>query len=201
MYCSAVVTSVVVVAVHVHLYEFCTVYICSPANLQTIQFCKVSSRFEADNIKHASSLLRFLNCWSWQRRNRSKSTKFPQVSKLIKKEAILRDFRQEWKVECRADGLAPTCFVIVPFYACYALCLPWKKWSMEVWKLNFRQYERMDKLSLLRRSWDRVKVKSEKITQGESQKREDAGARKGRKVANNVFQCFSNVLWLRRVNK
>ena len=35
-----------------------------------------------------------------------------------------------------------------------------------------------------------MKVKSEKITQGESQKREDAGARKGRKVANNVFPMF-----------
>ena len=31
----------------------------------------------------------------------------------------------------------------------------------------------------------------EKIREGESQKREDAGARKGRKVRNTVFfQCF-----------
>ena len=32
----------------------------------------------------------------------------------------------------------------------------------------------------------------------ESQKKEDAGARKGRKVAKH---CFSNDLWLRRVEK
>ena len=35
------------------------------------------------------------------------------------------------------------------------------------------------------RSSDRVKVRSEKTRQGESQKREDAGARKGREVAKH----------------
>ena len=39
----------------------------------------------------------------------------------------------------------------------------------------------------------------EKIREGESQKGEDAGARKGRNVAKRCV--FSNVLWLRRVEK
>ena len=46
--------------------------------------------------------------------------------------------------------------------------------SKEVWKLNFRQYGQM-----------------EKIRDGERQKREDAGARKGRKGAKHcVFPMF-----------
>ena len=41
------------------------------------------------------------------------------------------------------------------------------------------------------RNWDVEKVRREKIRDGESQKREDAGARKGREVAKHcVFQCF-----------
>ena len=41
------------------------------------------------------------------------------------------------------------------------------------------------------RNSDAEKVRREKIRDGESQKREDAGARKGRKVAKHcVFQCF-----------
>ena len=45
------------------------------------------------------------------------------------------------------------------------------------------------------RNSDVEKVRRENIRDGESQKREDAGARKGREVAKN---CFSNVLSLRR---
>ena len=41
--------------------------------------------------------------------------------------------------------------------------------------------------------------RSEKISDGESQKREDAGARKGREVA--IHCVFSNDLGLRRVEK
>ena len=43
------------------------------------------------------------------------------------------------------------------------------------------------------------KSRSEKIRDGESQKKEDAGARKGREVA--IHCVFSNDLWLRRVEK
>ena len=43
------------------------------------------------------------------------------------------------------------------------------------------------------------KVRREKIRDGESQKREDAGARKGREVAKHCV--FSSVLWLRRVEQ
>ena len=66
----------------------------------------------------------FLNFWTWQRQKRTNSAGLPQCLKLttsktkqfcetsstfeidnIKNEAILRDFLQKWKVECRADGL------------------------------------------------------------------------------------------------
>ena len=43
------------------------------------------------------------------------------------------------------------------------------------------------------------KSRSEKIRDGESQRRQDAGARKGREVA--IHCVFSNDLWLRRVEK
>ena len=33
----------------------------------------------------------------------------------LENEAILRDFLQKWKVECRADGLVPMCFAIFTF--------------------------------------------------------------------------------------
>ena len=47
------------------------------------------------------------------------------------------------------------------------------------------------------RNSDVEKGSREKIRDGESQKREDAGARKGRKVAKH---CFSSVLWRRLAN-
>jgi len=44
--------------------------------------------------------------------------------------------------------------------------------------------------------------RSEKIEKRKSQKKEDAGARKGSKVAIHcVFPCFSNDLWPWRVEK
>ena len=49
------------------------------------------------------------------------------------------------------------------------------------------------------RNSDVEKVRREKIRDGESQKREDAGARKGRKVAKHCV--LFTVMWLRRVEK
>ena len=45
---------------------------------------------------------------------------------------------------------------------------------------------------------DEKAVSREKSQKRKDQKKEDAGARKGRKVAKH---CFSNDLWLRRVEK
>ena len=64
---------------------------------------------------HCARRLQFL---SWAT---SKTKEFCETSSMfqvdnIKNEAILRDFFQEWKVECRADGLIPLCFVIVPLH-------------------------------------------------------------------------------------
>ena len=86
----------------------------------------------------------------------------------------------EWKKRLKASEMV--------VYGCIFIC------SKEVWKLNFRQYGQMEKRSQeeartgrkseVRRS-EREKVRSEKIKKGENQKREDAGARKGRKVARH----------------
>ena len=44
----------------------------------------------------------------------------------IKSKAILRDFLQKWKVECRADGLVPMRFAIFPVHLSKLLRLPRK---------------------------------------------------------------------------
>jgi len=44
----------------------------------------------------------------------------------IKNAAILRDFLQKWKVECRADSLVPMRFAIFPFHLFKVLRLPRK---------------------------------------------------------------------------
>ena len=64
---------------------------------------------------HSARRLQFL---SW---TTSKTKEFCETSSMfqvdnIKNEAILRDVFQEWKVECRADGLVPLCLVIVPLH-------------------------------------------------------------------------------------
>jgi len=74
------------------------------------QFCETSSIFELDNVKttqvcETSSIFEIDN---------------------IKNEAILRDFLQEWKVECRADSLVPMCFAIFPFHLSKVLRVPRK---------------------------------------------------------------------------
>ena len=63
--------------------------------------------------------------------------------------------------------------------------------SKEVEKLNFRQYGQM-------KSRAGQRQREEKVQRRKSQKKEDADARKGRKVA---IHCFSNDLWFRRVEK
>ena len=44
----------------------------------------------------------------------------------MKNKAILRDFLQKWKVECRADGLVPMQFAIFPLHLCKVLGMPRK---------------------------------------------------------------------------
>ena len=44
----------------------------------------------------------------------------------IKNARILRDFRQKWKVQCRADGLVPLRFAIFPVHLSKLLRLPRK---------------------------------------------------------------------------
>ena len=85
----------------------------------------------------------FLSFWTWQHQKRSNSARLPEFLHLttsktkqfcetssifeldnIKNEAILRDFLQKWKVECRAVGLVPMRFAIFPLHLSKLLQLP-----------------------------------------------------------------------------
>ena len=82
--------------------------------------------FELDNIKKRSTsarLAQILNLTT------SKTKQFCETSSIfeadsIKNNAILRDFLQKWKVECRADGLVPMRFAIFPIHLSKVLRLP-----------------------------------------------------------------------------
>ena len=86
--------------------------ICLSASLKTKLFCETAAVFELDNIRSATIFARrphFLNLTT------SRMEQFCETFSIfeagnIKNEAILRDFLQKWKVECRADGLLPMRF-------------------------------------------------------------------------------------------
>ena len=86
-----------------------------------------------------------LSFWTWQHQKHCNSARHLQFSNLttsttkqfcetfsileidsIKNEAILRDFLQKWKVECRADGLVPMRFAIFALHLSKVLRLPRK---------------------------------------------------------------------------
>ena len=70
-------------------------------------------------------------------------------------------------------------------------------YSKEVWKSNFRQYGEMEK-----QRWEESGRRRKEVRGSEkrkSEKKEDAGARKGKKVT--IHCVFSNDLWLQRVEK
>ena len=96
-------------------------------------------------LENEAILPDFLSFWTWQHQKRSNSARLPPFLHLttsktkqvcetssfsevdnIKNEAILRDFLQKWKVECRADGLVPTRFAIFPLHLSKVLRLPRK---------------------------------------------------------------------------
>ena len=67
----------------------------------------------------------------------SKTKQFCETSSFlkldnIKNEAILRDFLQKWKVECRADGLVPMPFAIFPVHLPKAIAPASKKWCQVI---------------------------------------------------------------------
>ena len=74
---------------------------------------------------NSARLLRFLN-WTT-----SETKQFCETSSIfeldnIKNKAILRDFLQKWKIECRADSLVPMRFAIFPVHLSTVLHLPRK---------------------------------------------------------------------------
>ena len=100
---------------------------------------------KVDNIKNAAILHDFLIFQTWQHQKRNNSAWLPDFSKLrtsktkqfcenssifefdnIKNKAILRDFLQKWKVECRADSLVPMRFTIFPLHLSKVLRVPQK---------------------------------------------------------------------------
>ena len=76
-----------------------------------------------------------------------------QVDK-IKNEAILRDFLQKWKVDCKADGLVPLRFAIFPLHLSEVLRLPQKSdaKSYEVLHLSGKIISDAPKRNALRKS-------------------------------------------------
>ena len=94
---------------------------------KTKQFCETSSFWTWRHPKRSNSarLPQFLNLTT------SKTKQFCGTSSIfeldnIKNEAILRDFLQTWKGECRADGLVPVRFAIFPLHLSTVLRLPGK---------------------------------------------------------------------------
>ena len=72
------------------------------------EFCETSSNFERGKVKNEAILRDVLNFRSWQHQN----------------EPTLGDFLQKSKSECRADGLVPMRFAILPCHLSKALRLP-----------------------------------------------------------------------------
>ena len=131
--CSSLYSGVVQLQLSIYLSIFLHLFIylsfCLSVYLsidRSISLCK----FENEAI-----LRDFLIFWTWQHQKRSNSARIPQLFNLttsktkqfcqtfsifevgnIKNEAILRDFLQKWKVECRADGLIPKRFAIFPLH-------------------------------------------------------------------------------------
>ena len=132
---------------------------CLSASLKTKLFCETSSFFEVDNIKTKQ----FCKTSSFfevdPHQKRSNSARPPHFSKLttsqtkqfcetssifqlgnIKNKAILRDFLQKWKVECRANSFVPKRFAIFQVHLSKVLRLPRKS--------DARSYEVQNHLSL-----------------------------------------------------
>ena len=104
------------------------------------------------SLKTKASARDFLNLWTWQDQKRFNSVRLPQLlssttskTKLfcenssifqvdnIKNEAILRDLLQQWKVECRADGLVPVVFFCDFSSPCLQAIAPGtKKWGQVI---------------------------------------------------------------------
>ena len=115
-------------SIYLSIYLSICLSICLSASVKTKLFWETSSVFELDNIKTAAIQRDFLNFCTWQRQKRSNSVRLPDFCKLTtsKNEAILRDFLQKWKVECRADSLVPMRFAIFRFHLSKLLRLPRK---------------------------------------------------------------------------
>ena len=84
------------------------------ASLKAKLFCETSSVFKLDNIKNAAIQRDFLNFCTWQHQKQSHSARLPHFL----------SWQQNWKLECRADGLVPMRFAIFPVHLSKLLRLP-----------------------------------------------------------------------------
>ena len=119
--------------------------ICISAYLFVFLFIYLSIHQSICKFENEAILRDLLHSWTWQHQKRSNSARLPQLLNLttsktqlfceissifqvdnIKNEAILRDFLQKWKVECRADGLVPMRFPIFPLHLSKVPRLPRK---------------------------------------------------------------------------
>ena len=143
---AVVVVVIVCLSVYLSIHLFVCLSVClSICKLENEAILRDVLRFWTWQHQNAAILRDFLNVWTWQRQKRSNSALLPRFSKLttskskqfcktfsnlevdtIKNEAILRDFLQKWKGECRADGLVPLRFAIFPVHLSKVLRLPQK---------------------------------------------------------------------------
>ena len=82
----------------------------------------------------------------------------------------------------------------------YTYIFPWDILSIGNYRRKFRR-QTSDNMDRWKAEMGRVREKrrvEERRSERKNRKKEDAGARKGRQVAKH---CFSNNLWLRRVEK
>ena len=132
------------ISIFLHLSIYRSVYL-----TEMKHFCDVSQFLKLTKSKTKRD---FLNFRSWQHQKRSKSARLLQFVNLttsrtkqfcetswtlevdnITNEAILRDFFQTWKAECRADGLVPMRCAIFPLHlSIYSIARVTKKWSQVI---------------------------------------------------------------------
>jgi len=98
--------------------------------LKTKLFCKTPRLFHFSKLTTSKTkqVCETSSFFDW---TTSKTKQFCETSAIfeldnIKNKAILRDFLQTWKVECRADSLLPMRFAIFPVHLSKALRVPRK---------------------------------------------------------------------------
>ena len=110
---------------HVQVQMYKTPQLRSTSRISIYLSISLSLSLSLSLTTSRTRLPQFLNLSTSKTKEFCETPSFFEVDKM-KNETILRDFLQECKVECRADGLVPMHFVIFPFHLSIVLRLPRK---------------------------------------------------------------------------